>query len=117
MEVFKMKESPCKGSSFIKALKSGGMEIKSLGKRMKWVNCYGGRIGASFEIWQCKGRDVVSAFLVDGCGMLRTRLENVSDVLGWLKDHGYVTEKEFYLANGMTEETWNEWNGGSDDEG
>lgn len=35
---------------------------------------------------------------------------NKQDIMDWLRDKGYKTDKEFYIGNGMSEDTWNAWN-------
>ena len=81
-------------------------KVTDLGRFMRWKEISTGRISIKFDIYEVNGKCIMS----DTLGMVASMGETKETVMEWLKEHGYVPEKDFYMANGMTEEAWEEWN-------
>lgn len=115
MELYKKAERTLKMSDMVKNLKAFGYQITNIGTYKKWKDLKdGSRLSVSITIR--KGVDPAQNdfYLVeDTLGRVACPVvHSYNEVKEWLKEHGYKPEKAFYLEDyGMTEETWNEWNG------
>ena len=63
------------------------------------------------------GKKMAIAFRC-GLNCIQYQADNAKELTKFLTDKGYETSKKFYMEEfGMSEESWNEWNGiGADEE-
>ncbi len=114
MELIKMKDRNLRADDMLKAFRSMGSKTKSVGEYCKWKELrMGSRLQVKIEVFEVKNDNFCAYMVVDSFRRVAAQLQpDKKEVLGWLKEHGYKPVKQWYLEDyGMTEETWNEWNG------
>lgn len=118
MVVYKMAERTLDAATALKAFRAGGWQTKEIGTFCKWKD---GRFGSryqakvtAYEITTTDGR--VAYVMVDTLDKIMNPLEpDKATVMGWIKDHDYKPEKDWYIEDGgMTEEMWAAWNNAED---
>lgn len=113
MKLFKKSERKIRTADMINTWKVVGCHVKNLGEYKRWVELEDGKVSVSMTIYEAKAEGMPTGyFLSDSLG--RVACQTVLDkqeIMNWLKEHGYKTDKEFYMEDmGMDEETWEEWN-------
>ena len=119
MNLTKKADRILNASSAIKTYKRLGMTHKNLGEFCKWKDLRdGGRMQVKMIVHQMSGdKELIGAeriwFLEDSLGRVACQMQtDKAEVTNWLKEHGYKPVKQWYMEDyGMSEETWNEWNG------
>ena len=105
---------------YIKSLKEAGLSVKRFPQLHKMVEKADYSIEYAYNTYEVStelGRKTAIAFL-DGLNRLQYQADNAKELMKFLADKGYKTSKKFYMEDlGMSEESWNEWNGiGVDEE-
>lgn len=113
MTIIKKSERNLKARHLIAGLKDSGNTVKEIGKFSKWIEVYNGKLQWSNTLYEIEADGKTAYFLVDSLGWVACVINpDKNDVMDWLKNHGYKTEKDWYIEDyGMSEETWNAWNG------
>ena len=114
MELKKKADRILKVQGMTKALKqTGAGTMRNLGTYCKWKNLPDGQLQVKMTIYEVKYSEGTAYFMADTLDRICTSLNSdLDDMRGWLREHGYKTEKKWYLEDyGMDEDTWNEWNG------
>lgn len=113
MKLFKKSERFMDAAGTRKALRETGYTVKEIGEFCKWKEIEKGRMQVSLTIWEAKGNGSTFYMVEDTIGRVAAQFNpDKADVMNWLKDHGYKPVKQWYIEDtGMTEETWNIWNG------
>ena len=114
MKLYKKAERKTTTRIMIKALKAVGYTTRNIGTWCKWKDLTdGGRYQAKLTIYEVENEDGKAYLVSDALEHVAAPINpNKKEVLDFLKEHGYKTEKKWYLEDyGMSEETWNEWNG------
>jgi hypothetical protein len=113
MKLYKKSERKMNIYDFKKAMKAGGFEAKSIGEYRKWKELHDGRVSVRMTIYEISRGGVAEGYvLADVLDRVACQIIlNKQEVLDWIKEHGYKTDKQFYMEDmGMSEELWNEWN-------
>lgn len=105
---------------YIKSSKEAGMNIKSFPQLHRMVKKNNYSIEYTYNIYEVSnesGKKMAIAFL-HGLNCIQYQADNAKELTKFLADKGYKTSKKFYMQElGMSEESWNEWNGiGVDEE-
>lgn len=113
MKTYKNAERILKTATMIKSLKATGFTVRNLGEYCKWAEIECGRIQKSMTVYKVSGNGIDAYFLSDSLDRVACELQpDKTEVFGWLKNHEYKPVKKWYIEDyGMSEETWNEWNG------
>ena len=103
-----------KVQNYFNDLKTLGANIVNKGEYKKWKQLSDGRMSVTLTVYKVElnFQSVQDEFYV-----ISDTLDKVAfngkieekEIIKWLEEKGYKTEKEFYLSNGMTEELYNEW--------
>ena len=121
MELIKKAERTVKAGNAFTNYKSLGAKIENIGRFMKWkdvsTGITKGRISVKFDVYKIdlvnKDFNLDEHFFVFSDTLDRVAFSGnveLSEVNNWLKEHGYKTEKNFYVEEqGMSEEDYNEW--------
>lgn len=114
MKLYKKSERHMRAESCLEGFRKFGMTTASIGRWKKWKELRdGGRVSVHIDVFELKDKNQVQGYLIgDTLGKVAAPIVlDKQEVLDWLKDKGYKTEKQWYLEdNGMDEETWDEWN-------
>lgn len=125
MNLLKKSERMLKAQDIIKTYKTLGMTHSNLGTYCKWKELsIGGQLQVSLTIHKFSGNPVLTNgaeaiyFLEDALGRVACQIiSDKQEVMSWLKEHGYKTEKRWYIEDyGISEETWKAWNAGEEEE-
>ena len=113
MKIYKNAERILKTNPMIQGFKANGFAVKNLGEYCKWAEVERGKIQKTMTVYKVSGNGIDAYFLSDSLNRVACELQkDKAEVFGWLKDHGYKPVKKWYIEDyGMSEETWNEWNG------
>lgn len=97
--------------------KALGVTFQNKGRFMKFKNVPNGRMSVKFDVY--KVRIVDKKFNLDSTFYIFSdTLDRIAfngyvswgEVCDWLKEHGYKTEKDFYVEEqGMSEEAYEAW--------
>lgn len=113
MKLYAKDERKAETSSMLKVMRECGYSTKHVGEWDRWKEMsIGGRLQVKIDVYEVKN-DVITAYLVsDTLGRVAAPLtEDKQEVMDWLEDKGYKTDKQWYMEDyGMDEETWEEWN-------
>ena len=99
---------------YIKSSKEAGMNVKSFPQLHKMVKKRNYNIEHTYNIYEVSselGKKMAIAFRC-GLNCIQYQADNAKELTKFLTDKGYETSKKFYMEEfGMSEESWNEWNG------
>lgn len=112
MKLYKMSERTIKATPMLAAYRASGFKTTDMGRWCKWKELDYGRIQVKFDVYRVVN-DMITVYLMcDSLDRVAAPMtESKEEVLGWLKEHGYKPEKQWYIEDyGMDEETWEEWN-------
>lgn len=117
MKYYKFNERFVKHSIVAKTFKSMGGKVGTHGEYTRWINISrGARVSEQLTIKSYDLRSVGGSLgyaLVDNFGSLASDLVTIEEIKAFLKDNGFKTTHDWYVQdNGMSEDTWNEWNKG-----
>lgn len=117
MKYIKFNERVMSHTKMTKVFKEQGMVIGTHGEYTRWINLkYGNKVSEQLTIKSYDGRSVgcsICYVLVDSFGMWASDLTTLEDIKAFLKANGFKTTHDWYVQdNGMSEETWKEWNKG-----
>lgn len=87
-----------------------GARITEVERYSKMAEVSTGKIQVSFTIHKVEVSGVVRFYLTDSLSKVAGDSDNVAEMVDFLRKNGYLPEKEYQMANGMTEEAWAEWN-------
>ena len=113
MKLLKKSERKMHRDRYAIAMKAGGMELKRVAEFKKWKELHDGRVSVSLTIHEITFHGQTQGYiLTDSLERVATQIIlNKQEIVEWLKEHGYKTDKDFYREDmGMSEETWEEWN-------
>lgn len=119
MEIWKASERVVSGGVFRKAIREAGGIVKELGEFSKWANLVnGGRLQKTLTIYELGGRGGKMYLVCDSLDRAVCEMQfDKKEVFEYLKEHGWKTTKNWYMEDcGMSEETWNIWNGNGEEE-
>lgn len=113
MKFWKNSERLVKGGVFRKSIKDMGGQVKEIGEYSKWVDVAHGRIQNKITVYELNGTFQTMYLLCDNLDRAVCEMQtDKEEVMGYLKEHGWKTTKDWYIEDcGMSEETWNVWNG------
>jgi hypothetical protein len=118
MELIKKSERKTKIQDAFNTWKQLGATFENEGRYMKWKEVSNGRMAVKFDIYKVrvvnKNFNLDSTFYVFSDTLDRMALSDDKvdwgEICTWLKEHGYKTEKDFYIQDqGMSEEAYEEW--------
>lgn len=117
MELIKKSERKTKIQNAFNTWKQLGATFEDEGRYMKWKEVSNGRMTVKFDVWKVrvvnKEFNIDSTFYVFSDTLDRMAFNGEvtwGEVSAWLKEHGYKTEKDFYIQDqGMSEEAYEEW--------
>lgn len=119
MKLYKNSERSLKINDMLNAYKHMGFASKNLGRWCKWKELRdGGRLQVKLDIYEVKN-DMITFYMIGDTldRVAAPATESKHEVLDWLNEHEYKTEKRWYLEDyGMTAEAWNSWNNANDSE-
>ena len=114
MKLFKKNERSLNASHMRATFRKCGYTVIKVGTYCKWKDLPdGGRLQVELTIYRLECPGGQTCYMVeDALGRVATELQiDKAEVMDWLEEHGYKTEKRWYLEDyGMSEETWAEWN-------
>jgi hypothetical protein len=114
MKLIEKAKRTMRTQGYFNTLKTLGAKITYKGTYKKWKELNNGRMTVSFTVYKVNlnFQSVQDVFFVisDTLGRVafNEKIEE-QEIIKWLEENGYKTEKEFLLSNGMTEETYKEW--------
>lgn len=114
MKLYKKDERKLQTAHIIKSFKSTGFTVKNLGTWCKWKDLGDyGKLQVKMTVYEIKNDDITGYIVSDSLGRVAAPVvPDKKEVLDWLVEHGYKTEKKWYIEDyGMTESDWNYWNG------
>lgn len=116
MEIIKAKNRTMKIDEYAEAMKLIGWEVKQIAEYDRWKEVYGGQLQDQMNVYRIKTPETTAYVLADGLyRMASTLTADKSEVMEWLKAHGYKKDKDWYIEDaGMTEELWQAWNNAED---
>ena len=117
MKYYKFNERVMDHSTAVNTCKAMGGKVGTHGEYTKWINLSrGNKVSEQLTIKSYDFRSVGGALgyvLVDNFGMWASDSATLEEIKAFLKDNGFKTTHDWYVQdNGMSEETWNEWNKG-----
>ena len=117
MELIKKSERNLKTQDVFNTWKALGATFENEGRFMKWKEVSNGRLAVKFDVY--KVRIVNKDFNIDTTSYIFSdTLDRIAfngyasygEICDWLKEHGYKSEKNFYIEEQrMSEESYNEW--------
>ena len=112
MKLFKKSERTIRTDVYLANMRKIGFKTKLVGEYKKWKELRdGGRVSLTMNVYKLENEDMICYLISDTFGMNASPLtEEIVDINDWIKAHGYKPVKDFYLDDGMDEETWAEWN-------
>ena len=120
LTILKKSERSLKSNEMIRMFKQLGYSIKNLGEYDKWKDLSdGGRLQVKITVYKITDTEgKIFYMMVDTLGRIMNQFtQDKNEVFDWLKEKGYKPEKQWYLEDyGMSEETWNAWNGKEQEE-
>ncbi len=114
MKLFKKAERVLKVNNAIAAFKGNGFTVKEVGTWCKWKDLGDyGLLQVKMDVYEVKNDTMTFYIIGDSLDRVAAPvIENKKEIMDWLKEHGYKTEKKWYMEDyGMDESTWNYWNG------
>ena len=117
MKLYKKSERIFKLHDVLKGASAIGYHTHRVGEYRRWKELPdGSRLSVKIDVFFIKNLadpTIKGYVLGDTFGRLAAPIvPNKEEVMQWLKDHEYKTDKQFYMEDcGMTLETWNQWNG------
>lgn len=114
MKLFKKSERNLKISNMIKAFKACGDTVRNIGTWCKWKDLQDmGQLQVKMTVYEVKVDGMTVYMIGDSLDRVAAPIiENKKEIMDWLADHGYKTEKRWYIEDyGMSESDWNYWNG------
>lgn len=113
MKLYAKENRMVQASDMLNAMREAGYETKHIGEWDRWKELrVGGRLQVKIDVYEIKN-EMMTAYLVsDTLGKVAAPLtEDKQEIMDWLKEKGYKTDKQWYLEDyGMDEEAWEEWN-------
>ena len=114
MKLFKKSERGLKVADMLHTFRECGYTTRHIGEWCRWKEIEYGRIQVKINVYEIKNPQKTAYMVGDTLGRVAAQLtEDKQDVMNWLAEHGYKTDKQWYIEDcGMDEDTWNEWNEG-----
>lgn len=111
MKLFKKSERTIRTDAYLANMREIGFTTRLVGEYKKWKELKDGRVSVTLNIYKLADENITCYMVSDTFGMNAAALtEDLDEIKIWLADHGYKTVKDFYISDGMSEETWEEWN-------
>lgn len=117
MKFFKFNERVMSHTKMAKVFKEQGIIVGTHGEYTRWINLqHGSKISEQLTIKSYDARPIGGCLcyvLVDNWGKWASDLTTLEEIKTFLKDNGFKTTHDWCVQdNGMSEETWQEWNKG-----
>ena len=113
MKLYAKENRTIKTATLLQVMRESGYTTRHIGEWDRWKDMRdGGRLQVKIDVYEVKN-EIMTAYLVsDSLGRVAAPLtEDKKEVMEWLEEKGYKTDKEWYMQDcGMNEETWEEWN-------
>lgn len=114
MKLYKKSERLFKTAATLKSFRAIGFTTKHIGEWDRWKEIENGRLQVKIDVYEVVGNGMTCYFVSDTLGRVASAMvTDLQEVMDWLKEHGYKTDKQWYMEDcGMSEELWKEWNEG-----
>lgn len=112
LEIIKKSERKLDAVTMLKVFRDVGYKTIHIGEWDKWKNGSFGKYQVKVNVYCIIKPDNEEGYIMsDTLGNFMCPITpNKQDIMDWLRDKDYKTDKEFYTGNGMSEDTWNAWN-------
>lgn len=112
MKLIEKAKRTIRTQDYFNNLKILGANIVNKGEYKKWKQLSDDKMSVTLTVYKVNFQSVQDEFFVisDTLGKVafNDRIEE-KEIIKWLEEKGYKTEKEFHLENGMSEELYDEW--------
>lgn len=112
MKLIEKAKRTIRTQDYFNNLKILGANIVNKDEYKKWKQLSDGKMSVTLTVYKVNFQSVQDGFFVisDTLGKVafNDRIEE-KEIIKWLEEKGYKTEKEFHLENGMSEELYDEW--------